>query len=261
MRSVNESTGVGDCEADPVPSVSVVMPVRDAAATLTDAIRSVQSQTFSGWELIIFDDGSKDASRRIAEDHAAGDQRIVVMRSEAGQGAAAARNRAISVAKGKYVAFLDADDLWLPEKLERQIAFMRQTGAALTFTAYCRRDSAGRERVRQVPKHVDYETLLRGNVIGCLTAVYDREKLGRKYMPEIRRRHDFALWLEIVMQSGPAQGLNETLAVHRVRPGSLSANRIAATIDTWRMYRERIGLSRWQAGRNLAAHLMQRVFR
>ena len=255
LESSHESTALSD------PSVSVIMPARDAEATLAEAIGSVLAQSFTSWELLIVDDASRDATRRIAEEHAAIDQRVTVIPSDSALGAAAARNRAISVASGRYIAFLDADDLWMPEKLERQLDFMRSTAAALTFTAFVRRFGTGRERVKRVPESVDYDDLLRGNVIGCLTAMYDREKVGRKYMPDIRRRHDFALWLDIVKQSGPARGLNEPLAVHRMHSQSLSANRLAATMDTWRMYRERVGLSRWQAGRNLAAHLVQRVFR
>ncbi|OYX42520.1 MAG: hypothetical protein B7Z02_11885 [Rhodobacterales bacterium 32-67-9] len=261
LRSARTPEDFREGVVTPNPLVSVIMPARDAEATLSEAIGSVQAQSVSSWELLIVDDASCDATRRIAEEHSIKDRRITVIASDVALGAASARNRAISIARGRFIAFLDADDLWMPEKLERQLDLMRRTGAALSFAAFVRQSDAGRERIKRVPNSVDYEHLLRGNVIGCLTAIYDSEKVGRKYMPEIPRRHDFALWLEIVKQSGPARGLNEILAVHRMHSHSLSANRLAATMDTWRMYRRCVGLSRWQAGRNLAAHLIQRLFR
>lgn len=254
-------TGALEALAQSRPGVSVLMPVHNAEATLSEAVRSVIGQTSSDWELVIADDGSEDGSVRAAQAIAASDDRISVLSAERKTGAAAARNRALAAARGRYIAFLDADDLWLPEKLERQIGFMRTTGAALSFTAFTRRRPGARDRVQPVPATIDYDTLLRGNVIGCLTAIYDTARTGKRPMAEIPRRHDFALWLEIVKEAGLAHGLNEPLAIHRMSRGSLSANRIAAMRDTWRMYRQVIGLSRLTAAECLISHLIKRAIR
>lgn len=240
------------------PDVSVLMPILNAEATLAEAVCSVVNQTCTSWELVISDDGSEDGSLQVARTCAGSDSRIRVLAADRRTGAAAARNRALAAAHGRYIAFLDADDLWLPEKLERQIDFMRATGAALSFTAFTRRRPGARDRTQPVPATVDYEALLHGNVIGCLTAIYDTERVGKRPMAEIPRRHDFALWLEIVKETGLAHGLNEPLAIHRMSRGSLSANRIAAVRDTWRMYRQVVGLPRLRAAECLLSHLVKR---
>ncbi len=243
------------------PLVSVLMPARNAAATLAASVDSVRAQGLAEWELLIADDASTDATLSLARALAASDERIRVLDAPAGHaGAAQARNRALVVARGRYIAFLDADDLWHPDKLERQIAFMTETGAALSYTGYLRR-KAGRDRRVRVPATVGYDELLRGNVIGCLTAVYDTALCGRAPMPPIPRRHDFALWLDILRRTGPARGLDLPLAVHSVSGRSLSANKLAATADTWRMYRDVIGLTRAQALGCLSSHLWRRATR
>lgn len=243
------------------PQVSILMPAWNADETLAEAVASIQAQTFGDWELLIADDASTDGTRATAEALAAADPRIRVLVRDRHEGAAAARNRALEASRGRYIAFLDADDLWLPEKLERQLAFMRQSGAVLSFTGYVRRRAGRPDRRVTAPASVSYEELLRGNVIGCLTAMYDSARCGRIPMRRIPRRHDFALWLEIVKRSGPAQGLDLPLAIYRVSPNSLAANKIRATADTWRMYRQEVGLTRGQALRCLLSHLWRRAIR
>lgn len=243
------------------PLVSVLMPAWNSAETLAEAVGSVRRQTFRDWELLIVDDASTDATHAMAEAIAHDDTRIRVLAHDRNEGAAAARNRALGVARGRYIAFLDADDLWLPEKLERQVRFMRQTGAALSHTGYFRRRAGRADRRVSVPDSVSYEELLRGNVIGCLTAMYDTARCGRVPMRAIPRRHDFALWLDIVKRTGPARGLDLPLAVYRMSPNSLAANKIRATGDTWRMYRREIGLTRGQALVCLLSHLWRRASR
>ena len=171
------------------PLVSVVTPVWNAAATLRATVASVRAQTLPDWELTLVDDASTDGSREIARALAAEDARIRLLVRERNGGAAAARNDAIRAARGRLVAFLDADDRWYPEKLARQAEFMAGHGHALVFSAYRRVDAAGRPLgVVRPPPRVSREQLLRGNVIGCLTAVYDSAVFGRAEMPEIRRR-------------------------------------------------------------------------
>lgn len=234
------------------------MPAWRAAGTLAASVASVQAQTRGDWELIIIDDASEDATADLARALAAADPRITVLQQASNGGAAQARNRGIRAARGRYVAFLDADDLWLPAKLERQIGFMQQTGAALSYTGYLR-DSGGVQRPVRIPDTVTHAQLLRGNVIGCLTAIYDSAVLGRVEMPDLRLRQDYALWLTILRTVPMAQGLPEVLAIHHRHAGSLSAGLLRGLRATWAVYRQAEGLSRLQAAGCLAAHVLNRV--
>ncbi len=221
------------------PAVSIITPVRDAAATLAETVASVVAQTRGDWELLLIDDASSDGSLGLARALAAGDPRIRVLAQETHLGTAAARNRGIREATGRHIAFLDADDRWRPEKLARQLAFMAAGGHAFVFSAYQRMDADGRPlRVVPVPARVGYDELLRDNVIGCLTAIYDSAALGRVEMPPLVRRQDFGLWLRLLKLTPHAHGLDEVLADYRVRAGSLSRNKLAAARDNWRLYRE-----------------------
>lgn len=228
-------------------AVSVLMPLYNSAETLAHSVASVQAQTRGDWELLLTDDASTDDTAALAAALAATDPRIRLFRLQRNVGAAAARNHALSFARGRYIAFLDADDLWHPEKLARQIAFMQATGAGLSFTGYSRVSVEGRliERVRP-PAQVDHATLLRRNVMGCLTVIYDSARFGRVPMPDLRRQQDFALWLNLTRRFGPALGLDEDLAVYRVARTSLSGNKRLAALDTWRVLRrhERLPLHR-----------------
>lgn len=242
-------------KGDPGPSVSVITPVWNAADTLAETVRSVQAQTYTDWEMLLIDDGSRDGSQALAEQLAGSDPRLRLQALAENRGAAAARNAGIAAARGRYVAFLDADDLWRPEKLAVQLDYMARTGAVFVFSAYQRMDAAGRPLGRVgVPARVDYATLLRGNVIGCLTALYDAAYYGPAEMPDLRRRQDYGLWLKLLARSGPAHGIDTVLADYRVRSGSLSANKITALAATWRLYREVAGLTRFRAGQCLAAN-------
>jgi teichuronic acid biosynthesis glycosyltransferase TuaG len=226
------------------PAFSIVTPVWNGEATLGQTVASVQAQTFPDWEMLLVDDGSTDGSRALAARIAAADPRIRVLVQGAKTGAAAARNRAIRESRGRFIAFLDADDLWRPEKLACQVPVLR-AGRPLVFAAYRRIAADGRPLVIvRPPAQVSRADLLKGNVIGCLTAVYDSAALGRVEMPPIARRQDYGLWLELLRRTPYAYGLPEVLADYRVRPGSLSADKRAAARATWALYREVEGLPR-----------------
>ncbi len=238
------------------PAVSVVTPVWNAAATLAETVASVRAQSFDDWEHLLVDDASTDGSPALARALAASDPRIRILTLAANGGPAAARNAGIRAARGRYIAFVDADDLWRPQKLARQIGFMRAEGHALTFSAYRRIAADGRPLgIVRPPARVDRAELLKGNVIGCLTAVYDTAAVGRLEMPPIRRRQDFGLWLEILSRVPHAHALPEVLADYRVHPGSLSADKLGAVQATWALYREVEGMSRPRAGWYLAHNL------
>ncbi|WP_019628314.1 glycosyltransferase family A protein [Thioalkalivibrio sp. AKL10] len=220
------------------------MPVYNGERFVESSIRSVLAQTFVDWELIVVDDASDDASRRIVRGFAEQDERIRLVQLERNEGAAVARNTAIDLSRGRYIAFLDGDDLWLAHKLERQLAFMREEGAAFSYGAYERVDENGRYLAPVgVPDRLRYRELLKTCYVGCLTAMYDTKVFGKRYMPLIRRRQDYALWLELLRDGETALGLNEVLGVYRVRSGSISSNKASTSLYTWRMYREVEGLS------------------
>jgi len=248
----------------PTPVVSVVTPVWNAAATLAETVASVRAQTRGDWEMLVVDDGSRDGSGALARQLAGADARIRVLERGRNGGPAAARNDGIRAARGRYLAFLDADDLWRPEKLAVQIGYMEATGAPFSFAAIERIDEGGRPLGRvAVPARVDYARLLRGNVIPCQTAAFDRAHYGAVEMPDLPRRQDYGLWLTLLARGGAAHGIQQVLADWRMRPGSLSANKFLAAGGTWRVYREVAGLGRaraaWYLGQNLARGVVKRL--
>ena len=238
----------------------MVMPVFNASRTLERAVASILAQERDDWQLFLIEDGSTDGSAEICARLAAQDTRIQLLRQPGNTGAAAARNAGIRRASGRYLAFLDADDEWLPEKLSRQLAFMQAEGAVFSYTGFWRQRDSQRHRVR-VPSSVSRSELLKGNVIGCLTAIYDRAHFGAVELPALRLRQDFALWLDLLARSELAHGLDLPLAVHHVQAGSLSAPRGRAMWATWQMYRRYLGLSRWRSAWYLSNHLVRRLRR
>lgn len=225
-------------------TVSIIMPSYNTARFLRATIESVLGQTFPDWELLVVDDHSTDNSMEILHDYEAREQRIQLLALEKRLGPAGARNAAIAVARGSYLAFLDSDDVWLPEKLERQIAFMQEAGSSLSYTAYRKiheDDSPG--GLVNVPSTVDYEALLYSNCIGCSTAIYDTTRLGKVFFPNIARRQDHGLWLKILRNGIRAHGLNHPLTLYRVRKESVSSNKLVAAAYQWQLYRQVVGLS------------------
>ena len=244
------------------PLISVIMPAYDASAHLPRAVASVRRQTRKDWELLISDDGSRDNTVALARSFAQHDPRIKVLTKgdHDSKGAAAARNRAISHASGRFLAFLDADDEWLPEKLDRQVGLMLTEGAALTFTGFWRQKAERRHEVK-VPSRVIRRDLLKGNVMGTLTVICDRCQLGEITFPLLALRQDYALWLDLLHRTDAAIGLQAPLAVSHVTQGSLSSNRWRATRATWHVYRQHAGLGPLASGYYLTSHLARRLRR
>lgn len=220
--------------------VSIITPTYNSAATIADTIQSVIVQSYSDWEMIIVDDASADNTIDIVKQLQHKESRISLVQLDSNAGAAFARNTAIKLAKGRYIAFLDSDDCWKASKLSKQIHFMQSNGLSFSFTAY--------EKVNEyneyigdvgVPETVDYPTLLKSNIIGCLTAIYDTKYIGKVYMPEIRTRQDYGLWLDILKNhTVVAYGLNEVLATYSVRSDSISSNKKKAAFNTFKLYRD-----------------------
>lgn len=242
------------------PAVSVVTPVWNAQATLAATVASVAAQSLPDWEMWLVDDGSTDGSLTLAKTLAARDPRLRVLSLGANRGAGVARNAGLRAARSSRVAFLDADDLWLPEKLARQVAFMEAQDHGFVFSSYRRVGPDGRPRgtVAALPC-VDRARALRGNPIGCLTVMLDRDRLGPVEMPEIRRRQDYALWLDLLRET-PAFGMAEVLAEYRIRPDGLSSDKRVAAATTWEVLRRAEGVSRTQAAYYFA-HYAARALR
>jgi teichuronic acid biosynthesis glycosyltransferase TuaG len=227
--------------------VCVIMPVYNAAAFLRDAIESVRRQTYRHWELLVIDDCSSDDTVKIVESMARSETRIRLIRLSCRSGCAAARNRAFAEARGEYVAFLDSDDRWLPEKLTRQIAFMKSTGSTFSFTAMWRDRSSVRRPsyVSGAPARLSYRALLKSNDIICSSVLLDRQLLGGSQMASIRKNEDFSLWLQLLKKTPHAHGLNEVCGVYTVRPKSVSSNKTVVALELWRVYRQCEKLGWW----------------
>ena len=228
-----------------LPSVSIITPAYNAARFLDATIRSVAEQSFSDWEMIVVDDCSPDETPAIAERWAKRDPRVRLIRMSKNAGPGAARNEALAEAQGRYVAFLDGDDLWRPQKLEVQISFMKETGATFSFTGYSIIDEQGRPvgRCVRAPERVDYRALLRNTIIGCLTVVLDRAQLEPLRMPMLRQHEDLTLWYDILKRGIVARGISQDLALYRIRRGSASRNKLRSALHMWKVYREVEGLS------------------
>ncbi|MFH7321517.1 glycosyltransferase family 2 protein, partial [Desulfurivibrio sp. D14AmB] len=182
------------------PLVSVITPAHNAAAAIERCHESVVAQSFTDWEHIIIDDASVDGTAEIVARLAAeGNGQIKTLRLQRNSGAGRARNLGIEAAAGRFVAFLDADDFWLPEKLASQVAFMEQNRIRFSYGAYYIANGAAAEerKLFQPPDRLSYRQLLEGCPIGCLTAMYDSEALGKRFMPEVRRGQDWGLWLQL----------------------------------------------------------------
>jgi len=218
--------------------VSIITPVHNAYSHIEETIQSILKQTFTDWELILIDDYSSDMGIHILNKYEELDPRIHLFENPKNLGAAISRNKGIEMAKGRFIAFLDSDDLWEPNKLELQVKFMLENKYAFSFTGYhkFREDIVVGQHV--VPAKVDHEELLKTCSIGCLTAMYDTDQLGKVFMPIISRRQDFALWLKILKMIPYAYGINQPLAKYRLRGDSISGNKFLAAKYQWKVYRD-----------------------
>jgi len=224
--------------------VSVIMPSYKSSQFIKEAVNSVIAQSYSHWELIIVDDCSPDNSVEIIETIVQWDNRIHFIALAQNVGAAEARNIALRKANGRYIAFLDSDDIWYPEKLSTQLVFMEKSNHAFTFSAYevIAEDGQIINSIK-VPSHINYNQYLRNTIIGCLTVVIDKDQTGYFEMPNIRSSHDMALWLSLLKKGIIAYGYNQRLAAYRVVSTSNTSKKYKAASDVWRVYREIENLS------------------
>jgi teichuronic acid biosynthesis glycosyltransferase TuaG len=220
--------------------VSIVMPAYNSEEWLGDAVESVFAQTFELWELLIVADTSRDRTLDVARRRAVDDQRIRVIHLEDHGGRANARDVGMDAARGRYLAFLDSDDRWLPEKLQEQTEFMSRNDIGFSFTGYRHFRADGYlGPVIGVPEKIGYQALLKGNVIGNLTVMIDRQKIQIPAFRERAAEHeDYVAWLRILRRGEIAWGLQRDLARYRVSPGQCSANKRRQAACVWKLYRE-----------------------
>lgn len=227
--------------------VSIIVPVYNAESYILETIKMVQRQTYENFELILVDDASTDNSAELIKSViASGDNRVKLIPKAKNGGAAQARNAGIGAATGRYIAFLDADDIWYENKLEREIEFIKSKDAAFVFTAYEFGDENAKPtgKIVHVPDSLTFKEALSRTVIFTTTVMIDTEKLPKEkiYMPQIASE-DTATWWTILKGGITAYGLNEVLAIYRRPANSLSSNKVVALKRIWGLYRKIAGLS------------------
>ena len=219
--------------------VSIITPCFNATRFIRQCIESVLAQTYANWEMLIVDDCSTDDTVAIIQSYCNKDKRIRFFQTDYPSGGATIpRNTAIQNAGGRYIAFLDSDDIWLPTKLEQQIPLFEDPKTAIVFSNYEKIDADGnrKQRVVKSPPSTNYRYLLRRIAIGCLTGVYDTKKVGKVYLQKIGHE-DYVLWLSILKQGFIAQNTNTVTALYRQQKNSLSGNKLRVLKWTWHIYR------------------------
>lgn len=231
-----------------LPEVSIITPVYNLKKYITEAMDCVREQSFTDWELLLVEDCSTDGTEEMIREYLArtGETRIRLIRCEQNGGAARARNRGLQEARGRWIAFLDGDDLWETGKLERQLRFMQEQEAAFGFTGYEFADENGRGlgKIVRVPRTLNYKEALKNTTIFTSTVMFDTERIPKKdlNMPIIKSE-DTALWWRVLRSGYVAYGLDENLVKYR-RPGkSLSSNKLEAIRRIWNLYRRAEGMS------------------
>lgn len=223
-----------------VKLVSIITPTFNSANYIAETIQSVQNQTYQHWELIIVDDGSTDHTILIIQEIQKVEPRIQLIRQEKNLGPAITRNKGIELAKGNYLTFLDADDLWFSNFIENSINTIEKTKIPFVFSSYRRSDEVLNFVYSDfiVPQKVTYSDILKTNSISCLTAFLDIEVLGKKFMPIIHKRQDMGLWLQYLKEIPYAYGIHEPKAIYRIRKNSLSRKKSDLIKYQWQFYRK-----------------------
>lgn len=220
--------------------VSIITPTYNCAKFIIETIKSVQSQTYTNWEMIIVDDCSTDNTQEYVLKIAKSDKRIRYYKLEKNSGAAAARNLAMELASGTYIAFLDSDDLWSKQKLEKQIEFMQNNNYLFTCTSYEHMNEYGKilNKTIKSKKKCGYNRLLLDCPIGNSTVMYNAEKMGKFKVPNIKKRNDDALWLTMLKKEKYIYGLDINLMKYRIRKDSISSNKLKLIKYHWILYRQ-----------------------
>lgn len=220
--------------------VSIIIPTYNCAEYIGETIESILKQTYQNWEMIIVDDFSKDNTAEVVRLYSSHDSRIKYIRLKDNKGAAVARTVAMRVARGQYMAFCDSDDLWMPNKLEKQLRYMKNTRRVFTCTAYQQIDEKGEllDKVIKPEKKCDYNRLLLDCPVGNSTVMYDVSVMGKFSVPNIRKRNDDALWLQMLKKEKFIWGINDVLMNYRIRQNSISSNKLKVIQYHWILYRK-----------------------
>ena len=225
--------------------VSIITSLYNSEAYIAQTIESVLAQTYTDWEMIITDDGSVDNSTSIVESYSAKDQRIRLLRLNANGGPGIARNNSISNANGQYIAFLDSDDLWYPDKLKTQRELMNRTGCGVVYSSYHTCDENNKINGSVICRsRIPYWRIICDNAIGFLTMMYDRKVTGLELLPEIRKRQDWGLNIKLIKKCRIAYGVKEPLACYRIRTGSVSREKFPLIKYNVAIYRQILGYSK-----------------
>ncbi len=242
--------------------VSVIMPSYNTGRFIEETIESVLAQTYQNWELIIVDDCSTDNTDEVVRPYLS-DGRIRWLKNDTNSGAAVSRNRALREARGRWIAFLDSDDLWEPRKLEKQIAFMQNKGCHFSYTNYMEihEDSKPNGKVVTGPKRITKHGMYNYCWMGCLTVMYDADAVGRIQIADIKKNNDYAMWLKIC-QKADCYLLDETLARYRKRSGSISSHGYMKLIKWhYKLYRDAEEMRVWMSVINTVRNLFFGVYK
>lgn len=228
--------------------VSIVVPVYNVEKYIVETMDCVRAQTYSDWELLLVEDGGTDGSAALIEEYIqqTRDARIRLIRQPSNMGAARARNRGLKEARGRYIAYLDSDDLWVPEKLEHELRFMQEKDIAFAFTGYEFADETGKGtgRVVKVPATLTYKEALKNTTIFTTTVMFDTAKISKDLLEmPIIKSEDTALWWKVLRNGYVAYGLDENLVKYRRVEKSLSSNKLEALRRIWNLYRKAEGMS------------------
>jgi len=210
------------------PAISIIMPAFNAEKTISQSIESVISQTYKDWELIIINDNSSDKTAQIIKEAADNDNRIRYLTHEYNKGVAEARNAGIKIAQGERIAFLDSDDLWTADKLEKQLSLIKEKNAIISYTATSYINEAGKKSgyILQASPRLTYRQLLKRNIMSCSSVIVQRDAMLRHPFPKGDMHEDYAVWLSILREADHAYGHNEPLLIYRISAGSKSHNRL-----------------------------------
>ena len=219
--------------------VSIIMPAYNCEAFIGEALDSVIRQTYKNWEIIVVDDCSTDRTGDIVQAYIERDPRIKYDKLEINSGAAVARNKAVEIASGTYIAFLDSDDIWFPEKLSRQIRFMQNNDYDFTCTSYTKIDEKGNDLKRTIVAESkrDYDGVLK-TCPGNSTVIYNAERLGKFQISNIKKRNDYVMWLQVIKKAKYLFGMKEPLGSHRIRTEGISSKKTSLVGYHWKVYRE-----------------------
>lgn len=245
--------------------VSIIMPAFNAGLYIEQSINSVINQTHENWELIIVNDCSTDNTKEICEAYEFREKRIQLINLEENLGVAGARNIAIERSLGKYIAFLDSDDLWKNDKLEKQLQFMNENRCFFVYASYEIINENGKTsgKILKVPKVIDYNSLLKVNSIGCLTVLIDKESIDNIEMPKLKHE-DYATWLTVLKKNNiKAYGIEESLAFYRKTPNSISANKLKSILWNWNIYHNYLGYTKLRSSLmliNLVKNLIKKYY-